>query len=323
MRFRLRPWRLRGAAGRIVASRLAGAVAAVPLAAVPLVAVLLLAAGLPAAGTLAAVPLRIVAAERVYADVARQIAGPAATVTSVLNNPAADPHLFEAAPSVARAVANARIVVANGAGYDPWMEALLRANPAPGRRVLVIARLLSVPAGSNPHLWYDPAAMPAYADALARALTAADPAEASAFAARLARFRASLRPLDARIAALRARFAGTPVTATEPVFGRMAAALGLTMRNRRFQIAVMNGTEPAPGDVAAFDRDLRTRAVRVLIYNRQATTPATRRLLDIARRAGVPVLGVTETEPAGLSYQAWIGGTLDALEAALAAPPHP
>ena len=309
MRPRLPPWRFRGVAGRFGAFCRAG---------------LLLAVCLPATTALAAgAPLRIVAAEQVYADVARQIAGPAATVTAVLSNPDTDPHLFEASPSVARAVANARIVVANGAGYDPWMDALLRANPAPGRQVLVIARLLGAPAGSNPHLWYDPAAMPAYAAALARALAAADPGDAPAFVARLARFRASLHPLDVRIAALRARFAGTAVTATEPVFGRMADALGLRMRNQRFQLAVMNGTEPGPAEVAKFEEDLRTRAVRVLIYNRQATTPATRRLLDIARRAGVPVLGVTETEPAGLSYQAWIGGTLDALEAALAAPRRP
>lgn len=316
MRPRLRPWRFGGAPVGIGASWVAGL-----LFAGLLIAGFLVAGWLPAAA--AAPPLRIVAAERVYADVARQIAGPAATVTAVLNNPATDPHLFEAAPSVARALANARIVVANGAGYDPWMDALLRANPVPGRQVLVIARLLGVRAGSNPHLWYDPAAMPAYADALARILSAALPAEAPDFARRLARFRASLRPIDAHIAALRARFAGTAITATEPVFGRMADALGLRMRNRRFQLAVMNGSEPGPAEVAAFERDLRTRAVRVLIYNRQATAPAARRLLDIARRAGVPVLGVTETEPAGLSYQAWIGGTLDALEAALAAPPHP
>ena len=318
MRAWLRPWRFGGTPVGSGASPLTG----LPIVGF-LVAGILSAVWLLTAGAAAAAPLRIVAAERVYADVARQIAGPAATVVAVLNNPAADPHLFEAAPSTARALAKAHIVVANGAGYDPWMDALLRANPAPGRQVLVIAHLLRLPPGSNPHLWYDPAAMPAYADALARALTAADPADAPAFAARLARFRASLRPLDARIAALRARFAGTAVTATEPVFGRMAAALGLKMRNRRFQLAVMNGTEPAPAEVAAFDRDLRTRAVRVLIYNRQATTPATRRLLDLARRAGVPVLGVTETEPAGLTYQAWVGETLDALQAALARPPHP
>ena len=62
-----------------------------------------------------------------------------------------------------------------------------------------------------------------------------------------------------------------PVTATEPVFGYMAAALGLQMRNQRFQLAVMNDTEPSAGDVAAFERDLKTHKVKVLFYNKQAS----------------------------------------------------
>ena len=266
----------------------------------------------------AAPPIRILAAETVYADVARQLAGPAAQVSAVLANPDTDPHLFEASPSVARAVAQADIVVANGAGYDPWMGALLGAGPAPGRVVLTIAALVGAPPGANPHLWYDPATMPAYARALTAALIARDPAGRAGFLRRQARFLASLAPITARIAALRARFAGTPVTATEPVFGDMAAALGLRMRNEAFQRAVMNDTEPPATAVAAMERDLRTRAVRVLIYNRQASNAAARRLLRIAAAAGVPVLGVTETEPPHTTYQAWVSGELDALGAILA-----
>ena len=62
----------------------------------------------------------------------RQIAGSGAAVTSILSNPDQDPHLFEASPSVARAFAGARIVVLNGADYDPWMGKLLRAAPRAG-----------------------------------------------------------------------------------------------------------------------------------------------------------------------------------------------
>ena len=50
-------------------------------------------------------PVAIVAAENFYGDVARQIAGPDATITSILSNPDDDPHLFEANPSTARALA--------------------------------------------------------------------------------------------------------------------------------------------------------------------------------------------------------------------------
>jgi hypothetical protein len=111
------------------------------------------------------------------------------------------------------------------------------------------------------------------------------------------------------------------VTATEPVFGCMASALGLAMRNERFQLAVMNGTEPAASDVVAFEGDLRHHHhVPVLQYNGQATDASARRLLRIARAGQRAVVGVTKTEPPGKSYQAWITDQLDALAAALAKP---
>ena len=72
------------------------------------------------------------------------------------------------------------------------------------------------------------------------------------------------------------------MTATEPVFGPMAEALGLTMRNQRFQLAMMNDTEPSARDVAAFERDLKERKVKVLIYNSQVSEKLTERLRDIA-----------------------------------------
>ena len=265
-------------------------------------------------------PIRIVAAENFYGDIAARIAGPAATVSSILSRADEDPHLFEASPAVARDLASADIAVANGLDYDPWMAKLLAASPRPARRTIVVADLLARRPGDNPHLWYDPAAMPAFASALAADLSRADPAHAAEYDARLARVLDSLRPLSARIATLRARLAGTPVTATEPVFGDMATALGLKMRNARFQLAVMNDTEPAASDVAAFEDDLRQHRVRLLVYTSQATDTAARRLLDIARASGVPVLGVTETEPADTPYETWMLAQLDALDRALPPP---
>jgi zinc/manganese transport system substrate-binding protein len=279
--------------------------------------ILLIAAGVLAAGP-AAAAVTIVAAENMYGDLATQIAGPDATVTSVLSNPNQDPHLFEATPSVARALATAAIVIENGADYDPWMAKLLSAGGDPHRQVIIAADLMHKHPGDNPHLWYDPATMRAVAGALRADLAAQDPAHAADYARRAAAFDDALDRLDGRIAAMRSRFAGTPVTATEPVFGLMASALGLTMRNERFQLAIMNDTEPRVSDTAAFEDDLVHHRVPVLFYNSQATGPAAQRLLRIARRAGIAVVPVTETEPPGLTYQAWMTAELDAAERALA-----
>jgi zinc/manganese transport system substrate-binding protein len=100
----------------------------------------------------------------------------------------------------------------------------------------------------------------------------------------------------------------------------MARALGLTMRNERFQLAMMNDTEPSARDVAAFENDLKERKVRLLIYNSQVSEKLTERLRDIAKRAKVPVIGVTETMPPNVKFQDWLLGELEALDKALSGP---
>jgi zinc/manganese transport system substrate-binding protein len=285
---------------------------------------LLLALAAPGTSVVASVAtadkIAIVAAENFYGSVAGEIGGDRVAVSSILSNPDQDPHLFEVSPAVIRQIAAADIVVYNGADYDPWMGKLLAVTPRPGRVVIVAADLLNKKPGDNPHLWYDPATMPAVAHALAAALAAADPAGAATYATRLKAFLASLGPLNGKIAAIRDKYAGVPVTASEPVFGSMAGALKLVMRNQRFQLAIMNDTEPSAADVAAIERDLKTHAVRVFFYNKQATNELVRHLVDVARAANVPVVGVTETEPAGMSYPQWMLMQLDQTERALAGP---
>ena len=266
----------------------------------------------------AAGPIKVVAAENFYGDIARQIGGGEVAVTSILSNPDQDPHEFEASPSTAREFANGALVIVNGAGYDAWAEKLLSASPAPSRAIIVVAALLHRKAGDNPHLWYDPATMPALAEALAAKFARLDPAHQADYLQRLARFHKSMQLLGERIAELRAKYSGTPVTATEPVFGYMAAALGLDMRNLAFQLAVMNDTEPGAAAIAAFEQDLRARTVKILLYNSQTSEALTRRMQKIATESGVPVVGVSETEPRGKDYQDWMLSQLDLLDRALA-----
>jgi zinc/manganese transport system substrate-binding protein len=264
--------------------------------------------------------IALVAAENFYGNVAQQIGGDRVSVISILSNPDQDPHLFEASPAIIRQVAAAQIVVYNGADYDPWIEKLLKVMPRAGRVAIAAADLVNRKAGDNPHLWYDPATMPAVARALAAALIAADPGHKDDYTARLQTFLASLEPLNEKIAALRGKYAGVAVTASEPVFSYMADALKLQMRNERFQLAVMNDTEPSARDLAAFERDLKTHKVRVVFYNKQAANNVVQHLLDLARASNIPVVGVTETAPPGVSYQDWMLMQLDETRRALAGP---
>jgi zinc/manganese transport system substrate-binding protein len=279
---------------------------------------LLAAVGLCAlSATALADPVRIVAAENFYGDLASQIGGPNVAVTSVLNNPDQDPHLFEASPETAKSLTDAKIVIINGVDYDPWMEKLLSAHRAPGRKEIIVGALVGHKAGDNPHLWYDPGYMAAAAKALVADLAAVDPGHKADYAQGYAAFVASLKPLEEKIAALHKSFAGQPIAASEPVFGYQAGLIGLLVRNEKFALAVMNNAEPTPSEVAAFENDLRGHKVKVMLMNAQASEPAVQRLVQMAKDNGIPVVGVSETEPANTTYQSWMLGQLEALDKAL------
>jgi len=262
-------------------------------------------------------PINIVAAENFYGDVAQQIGGAAVSVTSILSNPDQDPHLFEASPSVGRAVSAARIDVYSGIDYDPWMEKLLGAAKSSDRKTIVVAELVGKKTGDNPHIWYDVTIMQTFAKALADDLGSADPAHRADYQRRLAQFQKSLERIEAKITALKGRLAGTEVTATEPVFGYMIEALGMKSRNLSFQLAVMNNTEPSASDVAGFEDDLKQHRVKLLVYNAQASDPIAEHMMKLAKASDIPVVGASETEPPGLTYQAWMQSELDAVDHAL------
>jgi len=262
----------------------------------------------------------IVAAENVYGQVAAEIAGGNAEIISVLNNPAQDPHVFEPAPSVARAVAHASITIADGAGYDPWMARLVAASPSATRQDIVAAELVQAAPGANPHLWYQPRAVMLTATRITSTLVARDPAHAAAYIGHMTTLQREIGGVLGAVAALHASRGGMKIAITEPVFTPMAEAIGLDVQEKTFAQSVMNGTEPRASDVAGFEADLRGHKVAAVVYNAQVTSPAVERLLGIARVAHVPVVAVTELMPPGATYAGWMRQQLDGLAAALPIP---
>jgi zinc/manganese transport system substrate-binding protein len=261
----------------------------------------------PAAARPAAAPVRVVAAENVYGNIVAQIGGSHVSVTSVLSDPNADPHLFEPGTRNGLAVSEAQLVIQNGLGYDAFMDKLENAAPSSHRLVVTIADVLGIRgADANPHLWYDVPKLGRVADAITAALIKTDATHAAAYRAGRNRFVASLRPLQALVAQVGRRFKGAPVAYTEPVPGYLIAAAGLTNRApESFTRAVEDGTEPSPQAVAAMDALVSGRKIKVLLYNSQTVTPITQRVRSAALRAGVPVIGVTETLPPHLTFQQW------------------
>jgi zinc/manganese transport system substrate-binding protein len=270
-------------------------------------------------GTSTSGRLNVVAAENVYGSIASQIGGGRVSVTSILTNPNADPHLFEPGTANGLAVASAKVVLQNGLGYDAFMTELEDAAPSKSRIVVTMADVLGVHGkDANPHLWYDVPRLDRLATAISAALAQADPRHAVAYRTGLRRFEHSLAPFRREVAAIRSRFHGAPVAYTEPVPGYLVTAAGLrNLAPASFTRPIEDGSEPSPAGVAAMSGLISRHRIRVLLYNGQAVSPITARLRDAARSAGIPVVPVSETLPSGLTFQQWQLAQARALAAAL------
>lgn len=266
--------------------------------------------------------LDVVAAENFWGNIASQLGGDHVHVTSIIVDPNADPHLYESNAQNAAAVSSAKVVIVNGLGYDDFMSKLLGASKDNNRQVLTASQILGVTSpGANEHLWYNVPHVSEVAAKITDSFIAQDPQHKSDYQHNLQTFDNSLQPLLDKINTIKQRYPGAPVAYTEPVPGYLLNAAGLTVKTPEgFAKSVEDGDDPSPADVHTFEELITNKQIKVLLYNSQATSPATEHIKDLARQAGIPVIGVTETLPANEhSYQSWQLSQLNALLSALGA----
>lgn len=264
--------------------------------------------------------VRVVAAENFWGSIAAQVGGSSSAVTSIIASPDADPHDYEPTARDARTIADAQYVISNGVGYDPWMDKLIAANPAPGRKVLVIGDYLGKKKGDNPHLWYSPEYVKKVAGKMGGDLKEIAPAGATALDASLQQFlTVGLKDYDRLIAEIKATYGGTKVGATESIFAYVAPALGLDLATPDSYLnAVSEGRDVSAADEAAMERQIDQKQIAILVYNSQNTPGNVQVLLQKAKNKGIPTPTITETpDPATMSFQDWQVGQLQGIKAAL------
>lgn len=272
----------------------------------------------------AASPIPVVAAENFWGSLASQLGGNQTSVLSIVTDPNADPHEYEANTTDAQAVAGAQLVIVNGVGYDDWALQLISAADSPDQRVLNVGTLNGVTVGGgivsgNPHMWYNPTDVNRTVAAIFSDLVGLRPAALGVFQANYALLNASLGSLYARADEIRAQFSGTVVAATEDIFVYLANYTGLDLVSPpAFMEAVAEGNDPPTQSVVTFQCQLESGKVHVMVYNQQTVTPITTTMKTIAAEHNVSVVGVTETiQPPDTTFQAWMGAEYLALENAL------
>jgi zinc/manganese transport system substrate-binding protein len=249
----------------------------------------------------------VVATTDVWGSIASAVAGDHATVHSILNNAAADPHSYEATPSDAAAITDATLVVYNGGHYDQWADDILAAHEGV-TTVDAYALTPEQPDGepANEHVFYDLATAKAVASSIAEHLATDDPANAGAYRDNATAFGRQADAIAESERAIAQRHSGATVVATEPVAHYLLTNAGITDRTPApFASAVEEGDDPSPADVAAVLDLINGHQVSAVVLNKQTETPLTNQIQDTARKAGVPIITVAETLQDGLDYLGW------------------
>ncbi|MGS2808252.1 metal ABC transporter solute-binding protein, Zn/Mn family [Nocardia sp. MW-W600-9] len=259
--------------------------------------------------------LSIVASTNVWGSIATAVAGPEVQVTSIISDPAADPHSFETSATDTAKISDADLVVFNGGHYDEFIE---KAISGKDKRTVEAFEQRTDKSDDNEHVWYDVTTVAAVADRIAAQLGEVDAANAAAYTERATTFKNQLIGISTITGTIATQHPNAPVAQSEPLAHYLLlAATAQDKTPHEFQEAIEQETDPAPAAVAA-TRDLITgKQVKALIYNTQTQDKITQDLRATAQSAGVALVEVTETLPAGVDYVQWQTANAKALAAAL------
>ncbi|MCI2018067.1 MAG: metal ABC transporter solute-binding protein [Lentilactobacillus buchneri] len=252
--------------------------------------------------------IKITATTDFYGEVAKAVAGNKGEVTSVITNPNIDPHDYEPTTKVAKNIVGSKMVIANGIGYDGWMNKLVSSNKKTDY-IKVGEDLMGKKDGDNPHLWYNPKTMPKLANKIATKLGKIQPKNKQYFKKNAQKYIASLKPVEKKITQLKqvsAKSKNKDVYVSEPVFDYALDAMGFKVGDSQFENDTEKDVDPSPKTIKAMQDGIKGRQIAFFVYNSQVDDKTVNNLVALAHKNKVPVLKVTETLPANKNYKSWM-----------------
>ncbi len=125
---------------------------------------------------------------------------------------------------------------------------------------------------------------------------------------------ASLKPLQQKLNQLKKNANGAEVDVSEPVFDYTLNDLGYKVADTGYSMAVENDTDPSPAEIKAMQQDIKTHKIKFFVVNTQEINQITKNMMTLAKKDGVPILKVTESMPAGKTYESWMMSQFKQLE---------
>lgn len=257
--------------------------------------------------------LQIVASTNVWGDIAEQVGGDLVEVTSIIENASKDPHSYEATARDQLAVKNADLIVANGGGYDDFIDTLAKA--AGNENIIYATNSETVVDWSvNEHVWYSMAAVSQVAAAIGAEMAKADAANASAYEQNAKNFVDQLGAVMVKADAVKAITTGYTYFATEPLALWLLTDLGFEdLTPADFSDAIENETDVSPLVMQQSLDLINSGQVKYLVVNLQTENSQTQQIIDAARDSEVRAVVLTEILPEGTTYLEWMTANLKTL----------
>jgi len=282
----------------------------------------------PEASDLPLAGLSIVASTNVWGDVASSVGGELVQVVSIIDSFSQDPHSYEASARDQLAVNDADVIVANGGGYDSFIETLAEAA---GNTNVVYAflpdELAQAPEEDetdhdhdhgNEHVWYDFHVVEGFATRLAEQLKTLDPYNSAQYTANLEAFLVGIESLEEKATAVAGSVSDAKVISSEPVADYLLTELGLTnITPESFSQAIEEELDVAPADLLEIQNLITSKSVDLFVVNIQTGSVQIDSLVDLAEANGIAVIQLSELLPEGLSYIEWMEQNISAIEAGL------
>ena len=246
--------------------------------------------------------ISIVTTTNVYSDIAKNIVGKYGTATAIIDKSSVDPHDFDPTTADAKKVAQANIIVANGLGYDSWMNKL--AKSVDKKPVLVGEDLMGLKSGNNPHIWYNLDMPTKYVDYLVKRLSKLDKKHAAYFKENGEKYLAKIDKIKQLAQANKGD--QKPVFVSEPVFDYALQEAGYKIGDKEFEEAIENGTDPSPKTINEMNNSIKQKKIAFFVNNTQASSSTVKSFVKLAKKNNVPVLNVRETIPNNTTYLAWM-----------------
>lgn len=218
--------------------------------------------------SLAADKLQVVTSFSILADMTRVIGGDRVTVRNLVGTDA-DAHVYVPTPDDARALVAADLIIANGLGFEPWLQRLMASSEAQAPRVDASNGVLPLVLDEDgervpdPHAWQSLANAEIYVQNIAKALIAADPSHAEGYRVRRDAYLAEVSALLkwARQAVEQLPLAQRTLVTSHDAFGYLGQAYGLRFLAPQ---GLSTADEPSAGEVAALIQQIRTQHVRAV-----------------------------------------------------------